>query len=41
MLCAIHLFNLRARLVGVNQILSTYMQHLDRDETIFAHNLFM
>lgn len=31
LLCAVYFFYLRARLVGINEILATFMQHLQRD----------
>lgn len=38
LLCSIHLFNLRTRMVGINQILSTYMPHLSVEANDFLQS---
>lgn len=39
--CAVLLFNLRSRMVGINQILSTYMPHLSVEANLFLQSSFL
>ena len=39
LLCTVHLFNLRTRLVGINQILTTYMPHLSSEANLFIRQM--